>query len=685
MPPRQLTDDEIQRALTRAVQEAVDHVAADVAPARIKAQRYVDGETDLGEEDGRSTVVATKARDTVRAVLPVLMRIFLQSGRPVEFSPSHAGAVAHAEQQTAYVESVIDRNRGFSLLYAAFWDALVKKNGIAKVIYCETPEVEVDEWSGLDVETVTAILAQDPDLEVLDYVEEADGSLSLKVSKTLTRGRIRIDAIPPETFFVSPGARSVDDFGTVIGHADPAARAGDLVAMGFDHDQIQTLAEVQARDDAEALERTDHAADADEATLDPSMRRVLFTEAYMRADRDGTGVPRLHKFLCGGPDYTILRNADGTLAVEPADENPFCNFVVDPIPHSFWGRSMVDILIEDQDAATSLLRGLIDSIHFANNPRTVILDGMVDEDSLLSNEYGSIWREKTTGAIREFALGATTPSAVLPAIQHFDAYIRAKTGVSDAAMGMGPDALRNTTATAADGILGAAQAVAELIARVLAETGMTDLARKVAALARQHPNPEEVIRVNGQFTPIDPRSWAAELEVKVNVGLGTGRHEDRVMGLMETIQAQMAAYQALGPGNPVVGLTEMRNAQADLLAARGLHNADRYWKPMNAEQEAQLLAQQAQAAQGQPQDPASLALIGAEQVKGQVALQNTQMKVQADLVKAAAKDDLERDRMAQDLALAQTQQAQQVNEARLRAEQAAARPYGPGAAQPPAR
>ena len=95
-----LTDDEIEGIVSTAIDDAVDFIESDIAPDRIKAQRYFDGEVDIGYEDGRSRVVATKVRDTVRAVKPSLMRIFLSSGRYVEYVPRQPEDVQIAEQAT---------------------------------------------------------------------------------------------------------------------------------------------------------------------------------------------------------------------------------------------------------------------------------------------------------------------------------------------------------------------------------------------------------------------------------------------------------------------------------------------------------------------------------------------------------------------------------------------------------
>ena len=80
---KQMSEDDIQGIVSDAVSDAVDFLESEVVEARIKAQRYFDGETDIGEEEGRSKIVATKVRDTVRAIKPSLMLVFLSSENPV--------------------------------------------------------------------------------------------------------------------------------------------------------------------------------------------------------------------------------------------------------------------------------------------------------------------------------------------------------------------------------------------------------------------------------------------------------------------------------------------------------------------------------------------------------------------------------------------------------------------------
>jgi hypothetical protein len=663
MQPKRLSEDEIQNTVTSAVREAVDFVETEVSPDRIKAQKYFDGKSVVDFEDGRSRVVATKVRDTIRAIKPALMRVFLQSDKPVEFIPNTPQAVMGADQATKYAKYIFERNNGFRILSDVFHDALIKKVGVAKVYYDEVQHVEIDEYSDLTPEQL-AFIENDPESEVLSQeetiiaeavidemgieIQPRMASYNLRVARTSTKGQIKIQSVAPEDFFVDRMAVSIDDC-YVCGHTSEA-RVGDLVAMGFDFETVYNLggaADGTVDDEEELARRGWDDTDDDENAADPSMRKVQFTEAYMKMDIEGTGVPRLYKFICAGNDYEILD-------YELCDYIPFAIFEVDPEPHTFFGRSLAEIVTEDQDAATSLLRGLLDGLAMANNPRVMAVQNLVNMDDLLNNEIGGVVRVKDINALREFSIG-NAATAALPALQFYDEAIRAKTGVTGAAMGMDADALQSQTAAGVNAAVQAASAVSELIARNLAEGGMRQMFRLIAQIARANPNPNEMMRLDGQFVPVDPRSWTNDLDLVTNVGLGNNRREDRIAALQMTMQTQMQIWQAYGPQNGIVTMTGIRNTLADILGMAGIHNADRYYNPMNPQIEQQLLAMAAQAAQGdpsqqQPSDP-NQAFLQAEQMKMSARVQADMAKTQLDAQRLQMEDDLKRDQMAQDLAL----------------------------------
>ena len=307
----------------------------------------------------------------------------------------------------------------------------------------------------------------------------------------------------------------------------------------------------------------------------------------------------------------------------------------------------------------------------------------------MNNEYGAIIRSTDVTQVRELTVGSSSQMA-LPAMQFFDEAVRAKTGVGDGAAGLNADALQSQTAAGVNAAVTAATAVGELMARVLAEGGMKQLFKTIATIARQNPNPDEMMRIDGQFVPVDPRSWGVEMDMETTVGIGNNKHEERMMMLQMMQQQQMQVYGTYGAQNGLVTLTNIRNTAADLMTLGGLPNVDRYLQPMNPQIEQQMqqaAAQAAQAAQqqGMQGDP-NAAFLQTEQMKAQtraqVDMQKATMEHVRKLQEMAASDDLSRDKMAQELLVDAAkilgQYGTSVDVAQISAQQSAPRNFNGG-------
>jgi hypothetical protein len=470
-------------------------------------------------------------------------------------------------------------------------------------------------------------------------IERATHDVKISVSEEY--GDLVIESVPPEEFFISSEATSLNDAYAVVHKRE--VRVGDLVAMGYDFDVVSELTGSDTDNfmDEERFERQNFSFDEDEQPLDPTMKKIIVSEVYMKIDAEGTGVPVMHKILLGG-------GSDELLDYETWGDLPFAMFQHDPEPHTWVGNSMADILFSEQDAATAMLRGVLDNVALTNNPRTEIVEGMVNVDDFLNNEIGGVVRTKTVGSINQltvpFVAGQT-----LSAVEYFDAQIDQKTGVSSASSGLDPNALQNTTATAVNAAVQGASSQIEVMARNLAEGGVSQLFKLMLKLTIENCDKEEMMAISGgDYMAIDPRSWNKEMDVTVNVGLGTGREGERLGALQKALEMQVQIFSNYGMQNGLVGMTEIRNTLADMLALGGLRNINRYFKPMSSEQE-MALQQQAQAQQGeQPMDQAA-AYLQAEQLKAQAKSQTDMAKLQIDAQKAIATDDRQRDQMDQDL------------------------------------
>ena len=682
MEPKAKSFTEVEGIVQDAIAQAVDFVESEITHDRIKAQRYFDGQVDIGYEDGRSSVVATKVRDTVRAVKPSLMRVFMSTARPVEFIPKGPEDVAFAEQATDYMHYVFNQNDGFRVLNDAFHDALVKKQGIVKVYWDTRYRTETYSYTDLTQEERDYILS-DMGISVIEEtmtmtvemdqmgMEVELPSYSLKVSRSIPEGKLRIESVPPEEFFVNSQARTLEDAYVVCHRSE--VRVGELVEMGYPFEEVYDLDSLYGASDiseAEDIERRGYSQDDyEDQSGDPAMRNVAITEAYMRLDVEGTGVPVLHRFICGGSNYKLLD-------FERVDEVPFAVFEVDPEPHTMYGRSLAELIMDDQDASTAIIRGILDNVAMTNNPRIGVVDGAVNIDDVLNNEIGAVVRMRQAGAMQEITVPFTA-GQTLSALQYMDSLVEQKTGVSQN-VALNPDAMQSTTAAGVQATVDAAAAQVEVMVRNLSE-GMRRMFKLLLSLHVKNVDEEMLMRMNGQFVPVDPRVWNADMDVQINVGLGTGREQEKAAALQGILQIQQQVYQQYGPMNGLVSLTNIRNTLADVLAASGVRNAERYFAPITPEIEGQMMQmqqqqqmEQSQMAQAQMPDP-NAAILQAEQIKAQAKMNTDMMKIQLDAQKAAAQDDRERDKMAQDLlvdaAKIYGQYGTNVDVARIKAEQ----------------
>lgn len=657
MKPNPKTEDDIQRMVSRAAKDAIDHIEQDIAPARIRAAKYFDGEDTLGHEEGRSSVVSTKCRDAARNAKPGLMRVFMATDKPVEFIPNGTESVELAEQQTKYAQYAFNKNGGFRLLNDVIDDALRKKVGIAKVYMTEAQKSQIFDFElGPDE---FAMMAGADDVDIIEHELTEEGLHRGKAQQVKRKPELRMESMPPEEFFIDANARSIDDFYCCGQQRE--MYVSDLVEMGFDFDEVAELGSDEEPGEEEK-EIRQGAREDDEDSEDPAMRPILYTECYMRMDVEGTGVAQLYAFILAGTSYKLLD-------FYPVDDTPFAIFEIDPEPHTFFGRSLIELIQQDQDASTVLLRGILDSVSLGNAPRWAFDETKVNADDMMNGEVGGLVRTDGPPGDKFLPLNTTFPAAdALAASQYYDVVTQNKTGITEAASGLNPDALQNANVDAVNMLDRAAAAQPEVMARHLAEGGMTRLFRIVLRLLKSGETGPVSMRLNGEFVELDASQFDPDLDVTINVGLGNEGEAVKVATLNATFERQMGIWAEYGPENGLVTMTNIRNTLGDMLMLSGLHNVSRYWQPMNERIEKQLAEKAAAESQNQP--PQLDPLVQAEQVKAQASAQKAQQDAQVRIAQAqqkaaidvqkaqqdgqlrmteiAMRDDRERDQMAQE-------------------------------------
>lgn len=655
-----MDDAELQAIISQDLVDAVSYIDSDISPTRAKGTEYYRGDLFGNEVDGNSKVVAMEVRDTVSAMLPSLMRVFFSTENVVEFVPRGPEDVKSAQQATDYVNYIFQNdNNGFLTSYAIFKDALVRKCGIAKFWWEDEETVHIDEYTGLDEQTLE-MLMQEPDAEVKIVVSYPDPSVDemqmttvdpmtgapmampapmlhdVQIKRITKDGRIRIMAVPPEELILSRRARSFDD-GNIIAHRQMATVA-DLIAMGYDQDEIEenlSSTDLDSNDEYLARQPLSTTMGTDDAA-NPMMRRVLYVEAYSRVDFDGDGIAELRKVCCMGSGYKVVRNL-------PASYIPFADFPCDPEPHTspLEAMSIFDITRDLQEIKSEILRNTLDSLAQSIHPRTAIVEGQVNIDDVLNNETGAIIRMRAPGMVQPLS----TPfvgQAAFPMMEYMDQIKEDRTGMSKAAMGLNADALQSSTKAAVNATISASQGRIELTARLMAE-GMKKLFKGILFLVTTHQDKARMVRMRNEWVQMDPRHWNATMDASINIGLGLGDTNERLQALMMIMAKQEQILQQLGPANPLVTPQQFSNTLRKIVELSGFKDASSYFQDIPADY------QPPAPPQPKPSPEEILAQVQAESIRADIQKKAAELELQRQQM--VMEDDLKRDQMAQDLYL----------------------------------
>ena len=583
--PDQMDDDELQGIVGKEIEDAIDYIDNWISPVRATATQYYRGEPFGNEEEGRSQVVSMDVRDTVQAIIPSLMRIFHSTERTVEYIPQGPEDIDAAKQATEYANYIINRdNNGFLHMHAAFKDALIRKAGILKCYWDDQTRFETHDLTGLDDNALAALMA-DPDADVEIVASEMVGEPSIdpmtgeivpppsvhavRVTYVHPDGRVRLEAVPPEEFLISREAKSLED-SDYVAHRR-VVTVSELVAMGYDYDEVSSLASAYDEMETNVERYTRNKALTNEMNerYDPAMKKVLYVENYIKVDYDGDGIAELRKVCTAGDGNTILMN-------EPCAMVPFAVFCPDPEAHDFFGMSIADTVMDIQRIKSSIMRNTLDSLAMSIHPRMAITEGMVNIEDVLSTETGAIIRQRQAGQVQPLAMPFVGQQA-FPVLQYMDEIKEARTGISKASAGLDAGALQSSTASAVQATVSAAQQHIELIARIFAETGMKQLYKIVLHLLTTHQDRARMVRLTNEFVPIDPRAWNANMDVTINVALGRGSDSERMMMMRQISDMQKEAIMQMGPVNPLTDMNKLANTLKSMTELAGFKDASQFW------------------------------------------------------------------------------------------------------------
>ena len=630
-----MDSESVKGILESEIDNSIGFIDTETSDDRTKALEYYLRYPYGNEVEGRSQIVTGEVAEAVDGALPQLIRVFTTTEDIVYFEPKSENDEASAMQATDYCNWVFYReNEGLIILHNWFKDALLQKVGIVKAYWDAKEDVVKEKYRNL-TEDELALLMSDGSLEIIrqkvDMVEIGTDEMgmpiqaptySVTVKKVNKSGQVKIENVPPEEFLISKAAKTIDD-SPFVAHRRLMPRS-DLIAMGYDKDIVDSL---PTYDDLsftqERIARFDQGENPDDSpSMDPAMQNLEVYECYIRIDEDDDGIAELRRIVYCGSE--ILED-------EETDVVPFHSICPIPIPHKFFGQSLADRTMDIQLIKSTVTRQMLDNLYLTNNARIGVVDGQVNIDDVLNATPGGVIRLKNAAAIVPIQVPSVTAQA-FPMLEYMDGVQAKRTGVNDAQQGLDPDVLSNVTAAAVAAMVKSNSGKLELIARIFAETGVKSLFRGILHLLGKYQDKEKIVRMRGKYVSFDPRTWANEYDVSVNVGLGSGDRDQKLTMLQMILSKQEQILQQFGPSNPLVSVGQYRNTLAKFIESAGFKDANQFINPITPEQDAAL---------AQPKPPTPDAQAEVAKMLADVEREKTQAKAQID----SQKLDLERQKL----------------------------------------
>lgn len=631
-------------------------------------ERYL-GKPYGDEEEGRSNALSSDIAETVDWALPDLMEPFLSGDRVVAFEPSTEADEAWCEQASDLANHVFWRdNQGVVVLHDAVKTALIQKLGIIKTTWRDDRRIERSTMTGLALPNIEELLA-DQSLEIEDLQSEdvggdfaiapealsafSDGQVyTVTIKRTVKDGRVELHSVPPEEFRVSARASTLD--GVEYCCHEVEKRRSELIAMGFDRDEVMGL----RADSRHELSRSDVRFSGETKSEAGSGSRlsdvVPLLEEYVRADLDGEGEKVWQVFRVGKVVLDEPREVS---------EHPFVAWSPDRIPGRLIGLALADKVKQTQRIKTHLMRNMLDNVYLANNPRFEVPAQALDNETigdLLTPRIGGLIRTKSPGLLRPIEVPDRSSTA-LQAVMFMDGVREQQSGITRNGMSVQSEMLDAKSAYQSRKEDRNEQTRKRLMARMLAETFLVPVFRKILRNLVKYQDRPRAIKLRGKWVDMDPRSWNADMRALAEVGLGHTNRDEELQAGMTIGQLQMTAKD--------LGLVTPKHLYATaekIVRAVGWKFADKFFVDPNSQEGQQSLASVSQ----QAPDPKMIevqARMQLDQAKAQheVSMRAHDAEIKANEARIKAEMD-------QNIAMMKASNEMEIAKLRIAAEQAIA-------------
>ena len=628
-----MTWEDIQSGVNQEIQAATQYVQENIAPERIEHWDRYYGRALGNEVSGRSQYVSRDFMDVVEWMLPYLIRQFTSTDPKVDIQiEGQEPWVGLALLNKIREDMAGDKDTSlFRLFYQWFKDALVSGFAVIKPFWVKEAEVKKVSWDRLGMDEMTQ-LHNDPDVTFTDFeAGPVPGTFQNVETEVKSLRRVGLSAInvPHWEFICSAETQSMNDE-TGKGQRTRVtvdylkrvnrARGGNFFKHldMVEHDTLhhEDRSDVFIHGETEKDSYKDDAIESDrgaEARSGPG-KEVEFVEWYTRKDVDGDGY--LEDIVVFMADKKLIRwqkNDEGMIRL--CGLNPLIDC------YKMFGISLGHLVADVQNLKTMLVRRTLDNFEFVNLGIWLSSDDNIDYRKLLSAAPGDFVKGDPNNTER-VAPGEIGQSS-FALLGYADQVRENRTGVASrqGSMGATPE---HKTAKGMEMLYSSTISRLELVARIFAETGISDFYQKCVQLYQQNMEQPFKSRVKGQDVVVDANMIQGRVICQVNMG----------------IEAEIGQFEAAKIEQIARFLTNMNETMPGILGIQQVHNlASRYVSSMGFRQTDDFvpgLKQLAEALQGKAEQDAQMMQMQMGMAQGEQQVQQGELqlkaaKVQGDL------------------------------------------------------
>ena len=441
------------------------------------------------------------------------------------------------------------QNNFFTVLYNWMKDSLIVGMGIIKC-YWERTEGYTTETAVLNNEALQALTQTGVTIEDIQGPDQF-GDFSVTYQLPYYRKNApKLENILVSEFLYSPDAKSLEE-ANFVAHKRKVTmsylreREAQGVYANIDDIRVNGNYNGMNVDQVEQVIGDNYVdINKDEQT---ARQEVVIYECYTKIDINNDGILEdMIITICGD---TIIRMEQNYMG-----RHPF--FAISPTkdPHRIWvKRSYAELIGELQDLKVALTRQIMQNVALTNDPKMLLDESAINIDDFVQGR--KVIRMKAGHSMNEVAMPMNiTPLApqTFQFLEWIEGQKENRTGITRYNQGLDANSL-NKTATGISAILGQSAQRLELVARMFAETGLSELFRFMVSLNQKFIDQQTVIRLTNKELKISPEDLDGSFDLIVNAGISIATKESTIMAtqtlLTALMQANAGGYMVSTPEN----------------------------------------------------------------------------------------------------------------------------------------